>query len=128
MRTLTFLVQSESQVDVGALAARYIAPATAISVDESDAYDRLHACYPMRQVNHRREYRAADGTTQNQAKSDISRLRRMKIGQPRYFGLAHLANCANEAAYRDDTRRWLDGEILFDILKKCARRPLRFGD
>ena len=72
-RTLTFVIPRENQRDVGALAARFIAPATTISADESDAYDLLHGCYPMRRVNHQREYRAADGTTDNQAESYLSR-------------------------------------------------------
>lgn len=122
-RTLTFVIPRENQRDVGALAARFIAPATTISADESDAYDLLHGCYPMRRVNHQREYRAADGTTDNQAESYLSRFRRMQIGQHHKFGLAHLANYANEAAYREDTRRWSNGTIFYDILTKCARTP-----
>jgi hypothetical protein len=122
-RTLTFVVPSENQTDVGALAARFIAPGTEISADASDAYDLLHGCYPMRRVNHSRESRAADGTTQNRAESSISRFRRMQIGQHHHFGLAHLANYANAAAYREDTRRWSNGEIFRDILTKCAPTP-----
>ena len=122
-RTLTFVIARENQQDVGALAARFIAPATTISADESDAYDLLHGHYPMRRVNHQREYRAADGTTDNQAESYLSRFRRMQIGQHHQFGLSHLANYANEAAYREDTRRWSNGAIFYDILTKCARTP-----
>jgi len=125
-RTLTFVIPRENQTDVGTLAARYIAPGTTISADESDAYDLLHGSYPMRRVNHQREYRAADGTTDNQAESYIARFRRMQIGQHHHFGLANLANYANEAAYREDTRRWSNGEIFTDILTKCAHtRPHR---
>ncbi|WP_295429087.1 IS1595 family transposase [uncultured Thiodictyon sp.] len=125
-RTLTFIIPHENQTDVGALAARFIAPGTTISADEHDAYDLLHGRYRMRRVNHQREYRAADGTTDNQAESLFSRFRRMQIGQHHHFGLAHLANYANEAAYREDTRRWSNGEIFSDILTKCARtRPHR---
>jgi len=125
-RTLTFVIPRENQTDVGTLAARYIAPGTTISADESDAYDLLHGSYPMRRVNHQREYRAADGTTDNQAESYIARFRRMEIGQHHHFGLANLANYANEAAYREDTRRWSNGEIFTDILTKCAHtRPHR---
>ena len=125
-RTLTFVIPRENQRDVGALAARFIAPATTISADESDAYDLLHGRYPMRRVNHQREYRAADGTTDNQAVSYFARFRRMQIGQHHKFGLAHLANYANEAAYREDTRRWSNGAIFNDILTKSARtRPHR---
>jgi len=125
-RTLTFVIPRENQTDVGALAARFIAPGTTISADESDAYDLLHGRYPMRRVNHQQEYRAADGTTDNQAESYFSRFRRMQIGQYHHFGLAHLANYANEAAYREDIRRWSNGEIFADILTKCAHtRPHR---
>ena len=36
------------------------------------------------------------------------------------------AYCANQAAYREDTRRWSNGEIFTDILTKCAHtRPHR---
>jgi transposase-like protein len=122
-RTLTFVLPSENQADVTALAARFIAPGTTISADESDAYDLLHGRFAMRRVNHSQEYRAADGTTINQAESYNARFRRMQIGQHHHFGLAHLANYANEAAYREDTRRWSNGEIFDDILTKCAHTP-----
>jgi hypothetical protein len=68
-RTLSFVIGRENQADVGALAERFIAPGTVISTDESDAYDLLHAHFPMRRVNHQLEYRADDGTTSNQAES-----------------------------------------------------------
>ena len=91
-RTLTFIIHQENQVDVGTLAARFIAPGTAISADESGAYDLLPGRYVMYRVNHQREYRATDGTTNNQAESYISRFRRMQLGQHHHVGLAHLAN------------------------------------
>jgi hypothetical protein len=86
----------------------------------------LHGRYVMRRVNHRHAYRAADGTTDNQAESYFSRFRRMQIGQHHTFGLSHLARYANEAACREDTRRWSSGAIFEDNLAKCARtRPHR---
>jgi len=125
-RTLTAIVKRECQADIGVLAKRFVAPATTISADESDAYDLLHGSYPMRRVNHQTAYRAEDGTTNNQAESYFSRFRRMQMGQHHQFGLGHLANYANEAAYREDTRRWSNGEIFYDILTKCLRtRPHR---
>jgi len=45
----------------------------------------------------------------------------MEIGQTHKFGPRYLANYANEAAYREDTRRQSNGEIFRDILGKCAR-------
>lgn len=125
-RTLTLVIPRENQTDVGTLAARFIAPGTTISADESDAYNLLHVRFPVCRVNHQQEYCAADGTTDNQAESYIARFRRMQIGQHHHFGLANLANYANEAAYREDTRRWSNGKIFTDILTKCAHtRPHR---
>ena len=118
-RTLSFVIGRENQADVGALASRFIAPGTVISADESDAYDLLHAHFRMRRVNHQQEYRADDGTTNNQAESYFSRFRRMEIGQTHKFGLRYLANYANEAAYREDTRRQSNGEIFRGILNRC---------
>ena len=43
----------------------------------------------------------------------------MEIGQTHKFGTRYLANYANEAAYREDTRRLSNGEIFRDILSKC---------
>ena len=48
------------------------------------------------------------------------------MGQHHHFGLAHLANYANETTYREDTQRWSNGAIFTDILTKCAHtRPHR---
>jgi hypothetical protein len=43
-----------------------------------------------------------------------------EIGQTHKFGTRYLANYANEAAYREDTRRLSNGEIFRDIPGKCA--------
>lgn len=125
-RTLTAILKRECQADIGVLAKRFVAPATTISADASNADDLLHGSYPMRRVNHQKAYRAEDGTTDNQAESYFSRFRRMQLGQHHQFGLGHLANDANAAAYREDTRRWSNGEIFSDILTICLRtRPHR---
>jgi hypothetical protein len=92
-----------------------------ICADESDAYDLLHAKYEVRRVNHSQEYRADDGTTNNLAESYFSRFRRFHIGQIHKAAPKYLDNYANEMAYREDTRRWSNGDIFRDILGKCAR-------
>lgn len=122
-RTLSFILHRENQDDVAHLAKRFITSGTRIAADESDAYNLLHAHFPVSRVNHSQAYRAEDGTNTNQAESFPARFRRMQIGQHHQFGLASLANYANEVAYREDTRRWPNGEIFRDILTKCARTP-----
>lgn len=119
-KTLTFVLKAENQTDVSKLAAAFVEKGSVICADESNAYDPLHAKYDTRRVNHQMEYRADDGTTNNLAESYFSRFRRMQYGQTHKFGNLYLANYANEAAYREDTRREPNGEIFTDITKKCA--------
>ena len=119
-RTLTFIIKGENQADVSRLATAYIKEGSIICADESTAYDPLHAKFDTRRVNHSQEYRSKAGTTNNQAESYFSRFRRMQYGQTHKFGNLYLANYANEAAYREDTRRTSNGVIFLDIVKKCA--------
>jgi ISXO2-like transposase domain len=53
-----------------------VASGTIIRADESNAWERLHASYDMRRVNHSAEYVGEDGASVNQAESYFSRLRR----------------------------------------------------
>lgn len=119
-KTLTFILKGENQIDVGNLARDFVKKGSTICADESNAYDVLHAKFDTRRVNHSVEYRAPDGTTNNQAESYFSRFRRMQYGQCHKLGNLYLANYANEAAYREDTRRWTNGTIFRDITGKCA--------
>jgi len=119
-KTLTFVLKSENQTDVIKLATAYVEKGSTICADESNAYDVLHAKFDTRRVNHSVEYRAPDGTTNNQAESYFSRFRRMQYGQCHKLGNLYLANYANEAAYREDMRRKPNGAMFKDITKKCA--------
>lgn len=119
-KTLTFVIKSENQADVTHLADRFVSRQSTICADESNAYDLLHGKFDTRRVNHSMEYRADDDTTNNLAESYFARFRRMQYGQVHRFGNEYLANYANEAAYREDTRRWSNGKIFNDIASKCA--------
>ncbi|WP_287698121.1 transposase, partial [Accumulibacter sp.] len=81
----------------------------------------LHARYAVRRVNHSQEFRADDGTTNNLAESYVSRFRRFHIGQIHKVAPKYLDNYANEMAYREDTRRWSNGDIFRDIVGKSRR-------
>ena len=120
-KTLTFIIKAENQADVSKLAAAFVEKGSVICADESNAYDVLHAKFDTRRVNHSQEYRSDAGITNNLAESYFSRFRRMQYGQTHKFGNLYLANYANEAAYREDTRRMPNGEIFTDITKKCAK-------
>ncbi len=119
-KTLTFVLKGENQADVNKLAEGHVSKSAMICADESHAYDMLHAKFDTRRVNHAQEYRSDEGITNNLAESYFSRFRRMQYGQVHKFGNLYLANYANEAAYREDTRRWANGRIFNDIMKKCA--------
>ena len=73
----------------------------------------------MERVNHSVEYVGKNGENTNQAESYFSRFRRMQIGQVHNFGNLYLNRYANEAAYREDTRRQPNGVIFGDIVKRC---------
>jgi len=119
-KTLTFILKSENQADVSKLAEAFVEKGSVICADECNAYDVLHAKFDTRRVNHSQEYRSDAGVTNNQAESYFSRFRRMQLGQMHKFGNQYLANYANEAAYREDTRRTPNGKIFTDITTKCA--------
>src|SRR5438270_6668689 len=78
-RTLPFIVPRES--DAVPLIRQHVASGSIIHADESSAWERLHASYDTRRVNHSTEYATDDGTSVNQAESYFSRLRRAEIGQ-----------------------------------------------
>ena len=120
-KTLTFVLKNENQGDVMKLSKAFVMKDAMICADESNAYDPLHAKFDTRRVNHKNEYRSDEGITNNLAESYFSRFRRMQYGQVHKFGNLYLANYANEAAYREDTRREANGVIFLDILKKCAK-------
>ena len=106
---------------IGKLAPADIAKRAVICAHQPDAYNLLHGRYEVRRVNLGRQYRADDGTTNNLAESYSSRFRRCQIGQIHKVAPKYLDNYANEMAYREDTRRWSNGDIFRDILGKCAR-------
>jgi len=122
-KTISFVIKAENQADVNKLAAAFVEKGSVICADESTAYDGLHAKFDTRRVNHTIEYRSDAGVTNNMAESYFSRFRRMQYGQCHKFGNLYLASYANEAAYREDTRRMSNGDIFDDISEKCATTP-----
>lgn len=118
-RTRTFVIKSENQADIVQLTQRVVQPGSVVCADENPAYDVLSARYDTRRVNHQVEYASDEGVTNNLAESSFARFRRMQYGQHHRYGTLYLANYAQEAAYREDTRRWDNGRIFTDILTKC---------
>lgn len=86
--------------------------------DEASSWNRLHAHYDVRRVNHIHGY-SIDGACTNQAESWFSRLRRAEIGIHHHISGAYLDRYAQEAAFREDNRRQPNGE-LFRLVANLA--------
>lgn len=122
-QTKVFVVKSENQANLKALAQTHIQNGTVINADEATGYDALHALYEMKRINHQERYSGENGECTNQAESYFSRFRRMHKGQVHKMSNQHLHAYANECAYREDTRRWSTGKIFNDITTRCAKKP-----
>jgi transposase-like protein len=86
-----------------------VASTATIHTDEARSWDRLHAHYEMRRVNHSVAYAIAGACT-NQAESFFSRLRRAEVGIHHHIAGPYLARYAAEMAWREDHRRKDTGE------------------
>ncbi len=119
-KTRVFLTKTESQNSTLKLALNNIDTSATIHADEHHAYDILHSALPMQRVIHAQHYRGPQGQCTNQAESFFSRFRRMQNGQNHKFDNNYVDRYANEAAYREDTRRLSNGAIFNDILGRCV--------
>lgn len=119
VRTVTRVIRQENAVDVTRIVRACVVKGSEVVADESPAYDRLAAWYVVTRINHSEAYSGPKGENTNQAESYFSRLRRMHLGQVHRLGGVHLAAYACEIAYREDTRRWPNGNIFLDILGKA---------
>jgi transposase-like protein len=85
-----------------------VQPGTVVHADEAGGWDRLHAHYEMRRINHSQAF-SRDGACTNQAESFFSRLRRAEMGQHHHISGKYLAFYAAEMAWREDNRRVANG-------------------
>ena len=121
IETRTFLTKGENQRTTMSIALRNVDRDSIIYADEHRAYDTLHSALLMKRVVHAEYYSAPDGSNTNQAESFFARFRRMQIGQMHKMSNLYMDRYANEAAYREDTRRVSNGAIFSDIIKRCAK-------
>jgi transposase-like protein len=105
-KTLTTVAATEA-AGVPFIRAR-VQPGATVHADEAGAWDRLHAHYEMRRINHSQAF-SRDGACTNQAESYFSRLRRAEMGQHHRISGKYLASYASEMAWREDNRRVSNG-------------------
>lgn len=114
--TLPFVVAKESDA-IPAIRA-HVPPGATVHADEASGWDRLHAFYDMRRINHSVAF-SKDGACTNQAESFFSRLRRAEIGQHHVVSKRYLGRYAFEMAWREDNRRVSNGS-QFNVIAALA--------
>jgi ribosomal protein L37AE/L43A len=107
-RTLVTVVAKEA--DGAPFVRQHVKAGSVVHADEASGWDRLHAHYEMRRINHSLSY-SKDGACTNQAESFFSRLRRAEWGQHHHISGKYLASYAVEMAWREDNRRQANGAL-----------------
>jgi hypothetical protein len=118
--TRAFFTKSENQADAIKLALENIDRSTTIFADEHTSYDILDSKLLTKRVVHAKHYVGPNGENTNQAESFFARFRRMQYGQTHQMDNLYMDRYANEAAYREDTRRMSNGDIFDEVLTRCA--------
>lgn len=112
-RTVTGVFAKESDAVPAIIAT--IPTGSIVHADESSAWERLHAYYDMRRINHSIAF-SKDGACTNQAESFFSRMRRAEIGHHHHLAGKYLHRFAAEASWREDHRRMANGAQCRTIL------------
>ncbi len=107
-RTLPVVVAREG--DAVSFIRQRVAPGSVVHADEAGGWDRLHAFFDMRRINHSVAF-SKDGACTNQAESFFSRLRRAEWGQHHHISGKYLSAYALEMAWREDNRRQPNGNL-----------------
>jgi transposase-like protein len=101
-RILPIVVPRET--DAVAFIRARVEPGTIVHADEAAGWDRLHAHYEMKRINHSVAY-SLDGACTNWAESFFSRMRRAELGQHHHISGRYLLAYSCEMAWKEDNRR-----------------------
>ena len=94
--------------------------ATTVYADESSAWNRLHARFDTKRINHSVEYATAQACT-NGAESFFSGARRGEIGHYHHISGVYLLRYARELAWREDHRRDSTGLQVRTLVRLVVR-------
>jgi len=120
-RTVTTVGKSEAEGV--AFARANVAAGTTVHADEASHWDKLHAHYAIKRVNHKIEYKADDGACTNAAESFFSRARRSEVGIHHHIAGDYLGPYAAEMAWREDNRRVANGTQFTMVASASAIAP-----
>ena len=100
-----------------------ILPGSVVHADEAPGWDRLHAIYEMKRINHSIAL-SLDGACTNWAESFFSRLRRAEWGQHHHISGKYLLSYAREMAWREDTRCKPNGSLHEMMMGAALAHPV----
>jgi transposase-like protein len=98
----------------------HIKPGTVVNADEASSWDGLHARFEMKRINHSEAY-SLGGACTNWAEEYFSRLRRAEIGIHHHIAGVYLLRYAQEAAWREDSRRVANGEQVTRVAELAMK-------
>lgn len=87
----------------------HVKAGTVVNADEASSWDNLNTKFEMQRINHSKAY-SLDGACTNWAEEYFSRLRRAEMGHHHHISGPYLLRYAQEAAWREDSRRVANGE------------------
>lgn len=122
-KTRVTIARREHENDVIPFIHQHVQSGSIIMSDENPAYNQLAANYNHKTVQHAVEYQADDGTTNNQAESFNSRMRRAEYGIYHGFRPTYLMIYACETAWMEDNRRKSlreRYELIFRLISKSG--------
>lgn len=99
----------KSEAAAVAFIRSHVKPGTVVNADEASSWDGLHGSFEMKRINHSEAY-SLDGACTNWAEEYFSRLRRAEAGHHHHISGPYLLRYAQEAAWREDSRRVANGE------------------
>lgn len=101
----------------------HVKPGTVVSADEASSWDGLHGSFEMKRINHSEAY-SLDGACTNWAEEYFSRLRRAEAGHHHHISGPYLLRYAQEASWREDSRRVANGEQVQRVVQLAmTNRP-----
>ncbi len=119
-RTLPFVFRHED--DAIPTIREHVAIGSTVYADDASCYDKLHARYLTKRINHSHAY-SDDGACTNQAESFFSRLRRAEIGTHHHIAGPYLNAYSTEMAWREDHRRESNGALYLLAAEAALKRP-----
>jgi transposase-like protein len=120
--TLPAVFKSESAA-LGFIASR-VAKETRLMADEASSWNALHGRFDVARIDHSQMYSTGSGVYTNGAEEFFSRMRRAEIGHHHHIAGAYLVRYAQEAAWREDRRRWDNGRQVSAVVGAAmACRP-----